>query len=332
MVDSELFVAPLPREYSDEQLRALFEEIGEVVSFNRPIKLDRNIPSKHAIIRMATVEAAREVIARLRGYVFPGYENSEEYGPLAIYFTAKREKTPENLGREMARKLNERHPRTRELLIRIVEQVGYDQTNAVLKKALRLEAEGGLMVEDGSRRRTPGGVFFYLLKAEIGIERFREILPKFNSKDQPQTARAAPRPPARKEPPFDFAQRRDVLLDLLKESGSTQMAKHTAIGRPEKVIPQTGCVVVHFSRVSKGGFMPKGVPQPPETPTHYIVYIPTKQWAKIATALDDPKDFLVVEGYGTITQGSMSVYATSATTMNLQRARFAKNSDKTANS
>ena len=53
-------------------------------------------------------------------------------------------------------------------LYNVVDAIGLDGARQLLADTLQLEANGGLTIADGSRRRTPGGVFFYLLKACVG--------------------------------------------------------------------------------------------------------------------------------------------------------------------
>jgi len=71
--------------------------------------------------------------------------------------------------------------------------------------------------------------------------------------------------------------------------------------------------------------LPKGMPTPPATPTTYTVYISAKQWAKVAQALGNPEDILIVEGtpvYDPTLEG-IAVYVTNATTKQLQQAQRA---------
>ena len=55
----------------------------------------------------------------------------------------------------------------KELIWRIVKRIGAERATAFLAEALRIEAEGGMLVEDQSRRRTPGGVFFALVRQGV---------------------------------------------------------------------------------------------------------------------------------------------------------------------
>lgn len=45
------------------------------------------------------------------------------------------------------------------LLARVLRQLGQERCAAILADALTIESDGGMLLKDGSRRRTPGGVF-----------------------------------------------------------------------------------------------------------------------------------------------------------------------------
>ncbi|XP_029845107.3 phosphorylated adapter RNA export protein [Ixodes scapularis] len=63
---------------------------------------------------------------------------------------------------DMAERLQE--PK-KDLLERVVSILGTSESRKLLTMTEDIEAAGGIMTRDKSRRRTPGGVFFYLLKA-----------------------------------------------------------------------------------------------------------------------------------------------------------------------
>src|SRR3712207_9275500 len=69
------------------------------------------------------------------------------------------------------------------------------------------------------------------------------------------------------------------------------------VGRPDTntTIVQQGYVQTTL-QLLRAPFLPKGLPAFPEPPTTYQLYIATKQWKKVADALQDPEDVLVVEG------------------------------------
>ena len=65
------------------------------------------------------------------------------------------------LGKEMANKLQE--PKT-ELMIGVLELVGRNVALELYKRTQQIESEGGMMIKNGSRRRTPGGLYLQLLR------------------------------------------------------------------------------------------------------------------------------------------------------------------------
>src|SRR6266446_10110250 len=52
----------------------------------------------------------------------------------------------------------------RMLLMNVLRTLGVDRTTAILADTLTCEANGGMLTKDGTRRRTPGGVFFQLVR------------------------------------------------------------------------------------------------------------------------------------------------------------------------
>src|SRR5882672_3146039 len=52
----------------------------------------------------------------------------------------------------------------RSLLMKVLRLLGTDRTMAILADTLTCEANGGMLTKDGTRRRTPGGVFFQLVR------------------------------------------------------------------------------------------------------------------------------------------------------------------------
>src|ERR1700694_152526 len=70
--------------------------------------------------------------------------------------------TPNMVATMIADRLGETVIGARAQIKRIVQVLGRSQALALLEETLRVEENGGIMVPDGSRRRTPGGVFFHL--------------------------------------------------------------------------------------------------------------------------------------------------------------------------
>lgn len=207
---------------------------------------------------------------------------------------------------DIARQLNETNPKALAQLERLVERVGEDVARAFLTEALRIEADGGLRTHDG-RRRSLGGVYFYIAKGQTGWRDKGYIWPHLRT---------------RKAAPFKWQARLKIVPALNRAKGEAKRVKITVIGRPGKVIEKENLVLTSMQS-GKAPVLPKGLPAPPNETTPYILYIARKQWRKVAGALDDPDDLLIVEGYPVFDRRlqAISVFAQSVTTRRLQRAR-----------
>ena len=99
--------------------------------------------------------------------------------------------------------------------------------------------------------------------------------------------------------------------------------KVTLIGRPGNIIERDQFVLTTMP-TQKIPDLPKGVPVPPaQTQTQVLVYIALKQWRKVAEALANPEDALIVEGFGLYEPQikGLAVLATNVTTKMMQQAK-----------
>merc|ERR1712060_730899 len=64
-------------------------------------------------------------------------------------------------GKELAKRLNE--PKY-QLMVGVIDLVGGHVVLELFQKTQKIESEGGMMIKNGARRRTPGGVFLHLLR------------------------------------------------------------------------------------------------------------------------------------------------------------------------
>ena len=78
----------------------------------------------------------------------------------------------------IATQLKETDPGALAQIVRIVERMRDEFVATALADTLRVEAEGGLLTEDKQRRRTPGGVFFYLVRGRITAEDRKVLFPR----------------------------------------------------------------------------------------------------------------------------------------------------------
>lgn len=69
---------------------------------------------------------------------------------------------------ELARKLCEEKD---DLMLRVVHVLGKEIPAKLFKETQKIEADGGMLIMNGARRRTPGGVFLFLLKHNEEIDK-----------------------------------------------------------------------------------------------------------------------------------------------------------------
>ena len=97
--------------------------------------------------------------------------------------------------KEIASELGETEDVAQMLIKRIVRTLGEERTRELVRQAQAVEATGGMMLPDQSRRRTLGGVFFKLAKEQATPqERARIWLPK-TRRPKPAAATASQAPP-----------------------------------------------------------------------------------------------------------------------------------------
>ncbi len=213
----------------------------------------------------------------------------------------------------IADQLGETEDVPRRMIRRAVQTLGAERARALLAEALAVEAGGGLPLPDGSRRRTPGGVFFHLVRAQAAPAERKAIFPRGRG----SRAGGAPAAPA-----FTWDDYGALAPTLARGLGEASTVKITVIGRPQQVQARGEVVVVPL-RSEKLPTLPKGLPTPPAGGTAYAVLIARKQWQKVAEALQQPGDRLVVEGYPTLDPRfpGITVLATNVTTTALQAAK-----------
>jgi len=221
---------------------------------------------------------------------------------------------------------------------RVVGRLGADRARTFLARTQEIEAAGGLLLPDGSRRRTPGGVFFHLVRADDTLSREDRVSifpPQFGRNGRTRAAGAAltqttpasvtaPAPAAASSSAWADDDYRVVMAARQQETGRATTVKITVIGRPGAAVEQGQAVVLALVS-EKVPDLPKGLPAPPAG-TRYTVFVARKPWAKVAEALGaDPEDTAIIEGYAALDPRveGIAVYATSATTKRLQAAKRA---------
>lgn len=76
---------------------------------------------------------------------------------------------------QLAAQLGETHAGPRATIWRTVRTLGPERAQAFVAQAQEVEANGGMMLPDGSRKRTLGGIFFYLVRTQISDDEAMQI-------------------------------------------------------------------------------------------------------------------------------------------------------------
>lgn len=218
----------------------------------------------------------------------------------------------DNLARNIAETLEEANPHAILQIRKIIYLMGPDFVHEQLSRTQDSLAQGGMKTHDGDRDRTPGGVFFYLVRGAMTTEQQKQVW-------------GARRRSKNKKPLKPFNQRlyeRDIeSLATRGRQGRTELVRIRIVGRPGKVIERENLVMT----IMAGGNppnLPRGVPEPPSN-TVFLVHIGIKQWRKVASIMDDLEDKLIVEGYPGMDKrySAVSIYAQSVTTVKQEEAK-----------
>jgi hypothetical protein len=231
--------------------------------------------------------------------------------------------TPRETATRIADRLGETEDEPQRTILRIVKELGAETALAVLEQALDIEASGGMLLGDGSRRRTPGGVFFFLIKERLFQAGQKRIAAKLFWKPR---AGASPTAPEARVAAAIWDERGEWLLALGDAKGVVKTVKVTLIGRPDRMVEQQGFTLLRMQHTGPLPSLPKGIPVPAKVPTTtYIVYIRAKQWRGVAEALKNAEDMLIVEGTQIYDDEhrAIAVFATNTTTKLLQQAKRA---------
>ncbi len=222
---------------------------------------------------------------------------------------------------EIAAQLGETEEEPIRQIKRAVRILGEHRVRTVVTRTLDVEAAGGMMRADGSQKRSLGGVFFILMRDDVGRKDFYRIF-KGGQQQRTNGTGAAARTTT---VPFDWTTFSASATDAMSEPGEATTVKLTVIGRPGKVVERADVALVAMCS-EKAPSLPKGVPAPSSPQTDYMVLVGMKQWHKVAEALAaDPADKLLIEGYPTVQPefAGITVYATSATTTGIQAGKRA---------
>ena len=202
------------------------------------------------------------------------------------------------------------------LLRQVLRTLGFDRTVAVLTDTLTCESNGGMRTKDGTRRRTPGGVFFQLVKERTTPQERRRLFPAAAS----QHTQAYPK----RQPPALTWDEVTALTETLAttSAGEGRTMKLTLIGRPGKV-EMRGQAVMFRMQGKPPASLPRGLPPLPSTPAlTWNVLVALRQWNQVKDRIEStPDDQLIVEGYPLQEGSQLVLLAQSCTSVALQREK-----------
>ena len=92
----------------------------------------------------------------------------------------------------LAEQLGETESLPKRQLYRVVQTVGTERALALLTQTLEVENQGGMMLPDNSRKRTPGGVYFKLVRDQLSEEERQKIFRPRWARQREQAKQADP--------------------------------------------------------------------------------------------------------------------------------------------
>ncbi|XP_060700828.1 phosphorylated adapter RNA export protein [Hemiscyllium ocellatum] len=154
------------RREEDEEMNKLEAELDEYIQDGRKIKNQEEC-------NQSNLKRKRPVKERLGERLEMNYKGKCDI---------KEDDSPNKISDEIAYRLRE--PKT-DLIHRVVKTIGRKKAIELLIQTAEVEQNGGLMIVDGSRRRTPGGVYLQLLKNTPSItqDQIKEIFYDENQRE-----------------------------------------------------------------------------------------------------------------------------------------------------
>lgn len=159
-----LYVANIPAEMDEIQLRELFEQHGEVTTIE--FAVEPKTQGRYALVTMATEKTATLAANTLNGEKIGHYILAISYpeADLKRELMPKHRKTVEAIAAE----LGETEKKPLRMLEAMARLCGVAFLQSILKDTLETEANGGLMTHrEPIQRRTKGGVFFFLARFRV---------------------------------------------------------------------------------------------------------------------------------------------------------------------
>lgn len=212
----------------------------------------------------------------------------------------------------------------------IVRLCGTERALGWLQKTQEIEAAGGMLTEDGTRRRTPGGIYFRIVREGLRADNQQRLIAQIFWRAQPNGRSNPQNTPVTAT--TTWADRKGLIAEGSTQAGKVTTVKVTLIGTPGKIVEKPQFTLLMMHHTGRLPALPKGIPIPDAVPeTTYVVYIGAKQWRSVAQALaNNPDDSLIIEGtqFYDAEYSAITVFATNTTTKGLQQAKRQQQTEK----
>ena len=198
-------------------------------------------------------------------------------------------------------------------LARSVDYLGEEKAQAYADEAVVLAAGEGILTKDKSRKRSPGGTFFALVRMRLAHKKdWRKIKPIMKPVS---------------EQPVALADEMPMLIDSTSKmkAGMLVNCKVILTGRPTSPAQKQAQFVAFTIKLTQQPALPKGLPTFGKVDTRYLILVAMKQWEKVEKKItDDKEDQLYIEGFATVQpdfKSGIVVLAQNVNTIGLMRMR-----------
>lgn len=176
----------------------------------------------------------------------------------------------DDIASQLIERLQETERKPVRQIKQIVEICGAEFALFMAENAETIFNNEGMTVQDGSRKRSLGGVFFYIVRGSVPPDVRRVIFP-VSAKDRMKPS---------KYPELDWDNRHEV-LQTITNIGEVDEVNISIKGKPDHIERRAHLVVVALEGViGPEQTFPRGMPPITEEPSRFFIYISENQWEK----------------------------------------------------